>query len=203
MRKVLLAAALALGALFSASVVFWLTAEDPAYSLAEVLSLGGYRQYDDLIRKASARYGLPPELIKAVIWRESKFHPRKIGSQGERGLMQIMESAAADWARVEKVSSFQPGDLFDPDTNIEAGTWYLKRAMTHWGSKDDPVPFALAEYNAGRTRVKRWVQNSGRGETATAIDLQGAMSYPGTKSYVASIMARAAYYKKRGDFRTD
>jgi soluble lytic murein transglycosylase len=201
MKKFLAALALliALGAVGAG--VFWLVADDPEYQAQEIVFADRYRRYDDRIRQASARYGVAPELIKAVIWRESRFHPDKTGQHGERGLMQITEGAAADWARVEKIETFVPTDLFDPKVNIEAGTWYLKKALDHWAAKDDPVPFALAEYNAGRTRVKRWVNDSGRGATAGADDLQTAMDFPATKSYVASIIARQDFYKQRGEFR--
>ncbi len=62
------------------------------------------------------------------------------------------------------------------------------------------MPFALAEYNAGRSRVRRWVQDSGRGDTADAGDLQAAMDFPMTKSYIATIIARYDFYKRRGEF---
>lgn len=174
--------------------------EDPGYRLQELVR-GRYHRYDDMIRQAASRYGVPPELIKAVIWRESRFDPRKVGGQGERGLMQITEPAAQDWASAEKIETFVPADLFDPKVNIEAGTWYLARALERWKDKDDPVPFALAEYNAGRTRVRRWVRESGRGEDAGAGDLHGAMDFPQTKAYIASIMARRDYFVRRGEFK--
>lgn len=180
--------------------IFWLMAEDAEYEARALLALGDYRKYDDLIRDAAARHNVPPELVKAVIWRESRFQPAKVGAQGERGLMQIMEPAAADWAKSEKIETFAPTDLFDPKVNIEAGTWYLSRALSHWSTRDDAMPFALAEYNAGRTRVHRWIKDSGRGETAAAQDLQAAMDFPGTKSYVAGVMARYDYYRRRGEF---
>ena len=114
--------------------------------------------------------------------------------------MQITDSAAIDWARAEKIQTFVSSDVFDPKVNIEAGTWYLNRALNHWSSKDNPLPFALAEYNAGRSRVRRWVQDSGMGETAGAGDLQAAMDFPMTKSYIATIIARYDFYKRRGEF---
>ena len=36
-------------------------------------------------------------------------------------------------------------ELFDPKINLEAGTWYLRRAVQHWENQVDPIPFALAE----------------------------------------------------------
>jgi len=200
MKKYLavLALLILLGAV--AAVIFWNAAEDPDYQVQEIVFAERFGRYDGLIVEASRRYSVPPELIKAVIWRESRFHPDKTGQHGERGLMQITEGAASDWARVEKVESFAPTDLFDPKVNIVAGTWYLKKALDHWAAKDDPVPFALAEYNAGRTRVKRWVNDSGRGATAGADDLQTAMDFPATKSYIAAITARQDFYKRRSEF---
>jgi soluble lytic murein transglycosylase len=47
-------------------------------------------------------------------------------------------------------------DLFDARTNLDAGTWHLGRALEHWKDRDAPLPFALAEYNAGRSRVEKW-----------------------------------------------
>ena len=51
---------------------------------------------------------------------------------------------------------FASEELFDPKTNLEAGTWYLRRAIEHWQNQADPIPFALAEYNAGASRAQRW-----------------------------------------------
>jgi soluble lytic murein transglycosylase len=68
-------------------------------------------------------------LVKAVVWRESRFDPRKYGSAGERGLMQVSEKAADEWARENKIDTFRAEQLFDPKTNLEAGTWYLCRAF--------------------------------------------------------------------------
>ncbi len=180
--------------------IFWVKTEDPEYQLKRTVALGRYEKYDAFITEAGQKYGVPPELIKAVIWRETRFQTDKVGLHGERGLMQITEDAAADWARVEKVPNFVPTDLFDPKVNIEVGTWYLKRALDHWAAKDDAVPFALAEYNAGRTRVKRWVKDSGQGESAGAGELQNAMDFPMTKSYIAAIVARYDFYKRNREF---
>ncbi len=184
----------------AAGAWFWMAVDDPEYVLREHAALGQFSRYDEEIAQAARRYGVKPELIKAVVWRESRFRPEMRGTRGERGLMQVTEGAAQEWAKAENVETFSAADLFDPKVNLEAGTWYLARALSHWGTKDDPAPFALAEYNAGRTRVNRWVNDSGQGPGADAKDLRTAMDFPATKGYVAAIAARAAYYARRGDF---
>jgi len=182
----------------------WLWAgHDENYPLQKIFFHVRYDRYDDLIVQAAERYGVSPSLVKAVIWRESRFQPDMLGKHGERGLMQLTEGAAADWAKAEKIETFQPTDLLDPKTNIDAGTWYLAKALKHWTAKDDPVPFALAEYNAGRTRVKRWEKNSGLGGEFGADDLHSIMDFPATRAYIRSIVGRYQDFKKHGEFSGD
>lgn len=170
------------------------------HAAQEFLFASRFSKYDDLIAQAAARHGVSPSLVKAIIWRESRFQPAKSGAHGERGLMQVTEPAATDWVRAENIQVFVPADLFDPKTNIDVGTWYLARALRHWSAKDDPVPFALAEYNAGRTRVKRWEQNSHEAGNPSAEGLREAMDFPSTRQYIASILERYRTYLARGEF---
>jgi soluble lytic murein transglycosylase len=187
---VLVAAAL----VFAAAVgAFVLAGEDPAYRLGRALSFGRHDAQDATIAAAAARHGVDPLLVKAVIWQESRFHPDKLGTRGERGLMQVTEPAAQDWIAAEGIETFVPEDLLDPKTNIEAGTWYLANALKHWSSQEDPLPFALGEYNAGRSRVKRW---SG-GAQITAEELSRAMDIASTRAYIAAVRHRYEYYKRQ------
>lgn len=179
----------------------WLAVgHDENYALQKLFFRARYDRYDDLIEQAARRYGASPSLVKAVIWRESRFQPGMLGTRGERGLMQITEGAARDWAKTGKIETFLPTDLLDPKTNIEAGTWYLSKALQHWTVKDDPVPFALAEYNAGRTRVIGWEKKSGLGGGFGAEDLHSVMDFPATRGYVRSIVDRYLDFKRHGEF---
>jgi len=178
-----------------AAGIFLLTEKDPAYRLGELAGLGRFRAYDAEIAAAAARNGVDPLLVKAVVWQESRFHPDKLGGHGERGLMQVTEPAAQDWVEANGIETFVPEDLLDPKTNLEVGTWYLAQALRHWSGQDDPLPFALGEYNAGRSRVKRW---SG-GARMSAEELAAAMDIASTRAYVAAVRNRYEYYKERGD----
>ena len=185
---VAIALALAAGALV-------LTDKDPVYRLSEIAGLGSHGAQGALIAAAAARHGVDPLLVKAVIWQESRFQPEKLGAHGERGLMQVTEPAAQDWVQALEVETFVPEDLLDPKTNIEVGTWYLAQALKHWSGQEDPLPFALGEYNAGRSRVKRW---SG-GASMSADELSKAMDIASTRAYVAAVRDRYEYYRERGD----
>jgi len=163
---------------------------DPVYTVYEWISPARFQQYDRLIRAVAAEHHLDPMLVKAVVWRESWFDPKKYGSARERGLMQVSEKAANEWARENKIDNFHVEGLFDPKTN-------LHRAFEHWGNQPDAMPFALAEYNAGASRAQRW----GRGDGAAAMPARAFLNninFPGTRKYVDSIIARYQFYKRRG-----
>ena len=185
---------LALGAGFA-----WIAVRsgDPAYSIYEWVSPARFQQYDRLITAVARAHDLDPMLVKAVVWRESRFDPQKFGTASERGLMQVSQKAADEWARESKIENFRIEELFDPKTNLEAGTWYLQRALKHWDNQSDPIPFALAEYNAGASRAQRWAGGSS-GVAMRGDDFLRNIDFPGTRKYVESIIDRYHFYKRRG-----
>jgi soluble lytic murein transglycosylase len=189
--KLILCFLLALVAGFSSLA---LRSGDALYSFYEWLSPARFQQYDPIITAVAAEHRLDPMLVKAVMWRESRFDSKKNGSAGERGLMQVSAKAADEWVRQNKIENFKLDDLFDPKTNLEAGSWYLRRAIDHWEAESEPLPFALAEYNAGASRAQRWVGANG----ITANQFLDNIDFPATRRYVQSILERYAFYKKRG-----
>lgn len=157
-------------------------------SIAAASVLRRTHQYDVLILEAGRTYQVDPRLVSAVIWKESRYKPTALGKVGEVGLMQVGEAAATDWANANRISGFKKQDLWSPQTNILAGTWYLGRAIRRWQKMDckDPLPFALSEYNAGRKPTEGWFSASGTDphEFVEVID------YKTTKKYVQDILQR-------------
>jgi len=192
--KLLLCVLLAIAAAFA---YLALKSGDPLYAFYEWMSPARFHHYDRLIRSVALEHHLDPMLVKAVVWRESRFDPKKHGAHGERGLMQVSERAANEWARENKMAGFTANQLFEPKTNLEAGTWYLHRAMEHWTHQSDPIPFALAEYNAGASRAQRWSGGNGLAEIPERQFLQ-KIDFPATRRYVESIIDRYNFYKRRG-----
>jgi len=185
-------------AVISAAGIDICTSPDPTYATLDLISLGRYHRYDALIRQTGAKYGVDPMLIKAIVWRESGFRPGKVGRNGERGLMQVTGAAAKDWAARNRQRAFVPADLFSPKVNLEAGTWYFKQALARYADRDDPPTFALAEYNAGKSRVDKWLGASRTGSSTTAGDLRDSIPFPGTRGYVDSILNRYHFYQRQG-----
>ena len=163
-------------------------------------AVGGWLYYrhrrehsqDAVIRAAAARYGVDAALVKAVVWRESRFDPEVRGKAGEIGLMQIREPAAREWAEAERIAGFQHEHILDPGSNTLAGAWYLAKLLRRYPQADDPVPYALADYNAGRGNVLRW--NQGAAATNSQQFL-AQMTFPGTRRYIETVAERRARYR--------
>jgi soluble lytic murein transglycosylase-like protein len=100
--------------------------------------------YEGLIHSASDRYGIDPDLVRAVIRAESNFNSIARSNKGAMGLMQLMP----DTARLHNVS-----DVFDPSDNIEGGVRHLKALL---GRYQGDLELSLAAYNAGIKAVERY-----------------------------------------------
>ena len=153
-------------------------------------------RFDGQIRAGATRYGLPPALVKAVVWRESRFNPEARGKAGEIGLMQITEDAAQEWADSRRLKHYQHEHTLDPGTNVLAGTHYLAKVLRRYAATDNPVAYALADYNAGRGNVLRWMNatNAPAARTNSAVFLS-TMTFPGTRQYVREILERRSHYE--------
>lgn len=150
------------------------------------------RRFDPIILELARRSGVDPALVKSVVWRESKFNPRARGRVGEIGLMQVRSLTAQEWAQAQAARRSFDGNLLDPTTNLQVGTWYLGKLLKRYNRTDDPVAYALADYNAGRSNVLRW--NKGAAETNSAAFLE-QMTFPATREYIRAIKDRAAHYR--------
>lgn len=146
---------------------------------------------DKPIRAAASRYQVDPALVKAIVWKESNFNPTARGRAQELGLMQLREEAAQEWADAERIDTFLHEHCLDPGTNVMAGTFYLAKMLRRYRNTDDPVPFALADYNAGRANVLKW--NAGAAATNSSLFIE-QIGFPGTKNYIQTVMKRREKY---------
>ncbi len=144
-----------------------------------------------LLEESARRHGLSPALVRALVWKESRFRPEAIGAKGELGLMQVTQGAVQDWTRVHKTSRPRRGELLEPARNLEIGCWYLARTFQHWEGYLSQEKLALAEYNAGRTQVLRNWRPLAPG---TPLHLE-EITFPETRDYIQSILQKKAFYE--------
>lgn len=104
------------------------------------------KPYHRMVVQASNLHGVPAGLIHAVIQKESGYNPAATSRKRARGLMQV----TPDTGRFVGVANSRR--LYDPQTNINAGTAYLKYLMDNHGTVDE----VLAAYNAGPGNVRKY-----------------------------------------------
>lgn len=148
--------------------------------------------YDPIIVSVAHETGVDPFLIRALIWRESRFNPLTHGFADEHGLMQVTPEVGQMWAKANKISHFNSDDLYDATINIRVGTWYLNRSLKRWSQTDDPVVFALAEYNAGHSNALKWVDPA---DPQNSNNFLQRITYPTTRKYVEVILAKREQYR--------
>jgi soluble lytic murein transglycosylase len=144
--------------------------------------------HEDIIRQQSQEKGLDPSLIAAIIYEESKFRDQT-SHAGARGLMQITPETARFIARDSGGTAFTEKDLATPQINIAYGAYYLRYLMRRY---DGNEILAVAAYNAGETRVNRWVQQAGGPE---AFDAETHIPFPETRAYVHGVLNHRKDYK--------
>jgi soluble lytic murein transglycosylase len=109
-------------------------------------------KYQAIVRGHARNYHLPPALLAAVIYQESKFDAHAESKSGAIGLMQLLPSTAEGIAVHTGGAAFRTTDLWNPEINVRYGAFYLRRLLDKYGDERT----ALAAYNAGQDNVDHW-----------------------------------------------
>lgn len=116
---------------------------NPAEFIPADMPTSGDHNVDLIIMHVGEREGVDPRLIHAVIWQESRYNQNATSHVGAQGLMQLMPATA---------KRFDCSDINDAESNVEAGTKYLRWLLNHFNGD---VTLALAAYNAGEGSVEK------------------------------------------------
>lgn len=135
------------------------------------------KKYDDIIDKYSTEYNVDRSLVKAVIFKESRFKDTAVSSKGAIGLMQLMPSTALWLMNKLKIEDYK---IESADNNIRLGTYYLSYLMNLMDSDEE---HALLAYNAGPENAKRWVNSEGYSKE----DMDNYVDFNETRKYVREI----------------
>ena len=151
----------------------------------------------------SKELGLDKITLMSLSRQESGLYVEAQSPVGARGLMQIMPATAKYTAKKIDYDKYKGVDsLNDVDVNIHIGSNYLKGLLDDY---DGNRIFALAGYNAGPHRVKRWRAVSD--EKLDAYAFIEAIPFKETRGYVQNILMFETYYRsllgEKGPFLTE
>ena len=126
-------------------------------------------KYNSIISGAARDNKVDPQLIRAIISTESNGYADAVSPKGAKGLMQLMDTTAADLG---------VKNAFDPKENIYGGARYIRDMLDRYGND---LEKAVASYNAGPGAVDAY---------------NGVPPYPETSNYVQSVISNYKQFKE-------
>lgn len=155
--------------------------------------------FEPFIQSSARKYGLDPQLIRAVMKAESDFKVRDTSHAGARGLMQVMPCVWTEVRRLYGITWSYSGNVYDPEKNVEVACAYL--AWLRW----DFLPKHFAEFDADNTappQVHRDRVHARRGAQRMTVATPKALE-PAAAAYAAAAAARAIESRPPGAPRVD
>ena len=132
-------------------------------------------KYDALIVKYSKIYNIDPNLIKAIIWKESGFRLKAQSGVGASGLTQVMPDTAKG---INKILKYKSINLSDPDQAVHFGVYYIAKRINSvtkprkkgtlveqnskvanvitGGTGYSPLELGLMAYNSGEGNLRKY-----------------------------------------------
>jgi soluble lytic murein transglycosylase len=146
------------------------------------------KEFWDLVNDEKRKTTVDPLLVLSLMKQESAFDPGAVSRSQAVGLMQMILPTAEEVKKELGAKVELPKDLFDPGTNIRFCSYYLDKLIKKY---DGSIPLALAAYNAGPTRISRFMQ-SVKNVRETWVD---ELPLSETSFYVKSILKNYLMYR--------
>ena len=146
------------------------------------------KEYEEYVEKYASQYGVPESIVYAVIKTESGYDSGAVSEAGAVGLMQMMPDTF-NWLTTLTKENLDKGLLYDPETNIKYGTYYLSYLYLKYGSWDT----VYAAYNAGEGNVDDWLGDALEADGAKKL---GDVPFKGTENYIKKVNKAAEIYDR-------
>jgi hypothetical protein len=117
-----------------------------------------------MIDKAAAANRLPSALLARILWQESRFRNDATSPAGAEGVAQFMRPTAAARGLA---------DPRDPEPAIAASARLLAELTVRFGN----VGLGAAAYNAGASRIAKWLRAESDLPLETRLYVRGATGY--------------------------
>ena len=150
-------------------------------------------EYAEFVEKYAQEYSVSEELVWAVIKTESGFDSSAVSNKGAIGLMQMMPSTF-EWLTNDILRDHHnSGMLYDPETNIRYGTYYLSRLYSRFGDWDT----AIAAYNGGEGNVSEWLADLRYSDDGKKLKIENIPDeFSETENYVKKVNKAFRKYKE-------
>jgi len=142
-------------------------------------------RYADHLMTAAHETGLDPWLIAALARQESTFIAHAHSPAGARGVLQLLPSTARLHSRA--LGFGHRPDLENPEVNIRIGARELATLIRKYGALEP----ALAAYNAGERRVRRWWRR-----WPNAATFSESVPIPETYTYIRRVVFLSDAYRQ-------
>lgn len=139
-------------------------------------------KYTEYVEKYAEQYKVPKTLIYAIIKTESDFQSNAVSRVGAVGLMQMMPSTFKDITENFLYENLDTGMLYDPETNIRYGVFYLSWLKTFYDNWD----CVLAAYNGGLGNVDKWLKDKDISEDGKTLIVKN-IPFEETRNYVKKV----------------
>jgi soluble lytic murein transglycosylase len=135
-------------------------------------------------------------VVYSIVRQESAFNPRAVSSAHALGLMQVTPDAGRTIAKKFNVTFDQSRLLNDVSYNAQIGSAELGDVISDYRGS---YILAFASYNAGRHRVKEWIDQFGdpRDPKVDPIDWIERIPFSETRNYVQRVVENMQVYRVR------
>jgi peptidoglycan lytic transglycosylase len=144
--------------------------------------------HEEALLAEAAEQGIDPSFVAALIRQESMFNPAATSAVGARGLMQVMPDLAGRLAGSLGYPVWDPVLLYQPDVSLQLGSYHLQELVSRY----DRGVEVLAAYNAGASRVERWVKRGGVTDPEVFAE---RIPFVETRGYVRVIQRNQELYR--------
>ncbi len=167
----------------------------PGDELYDMLMMGYPMAYQDEIADAAQRYDLDASWINGIILQESTFQESIVSHADAIGLMQVMPSTGTFIADLKGLAKFDPSVLYDIETNLDYGAFYIDYLRD---LLNGDLAMVLIAYNGGPGNARTWRSRYYKGDFELFIE-----SIPVTESrnFVKYVYTNIRIYEALADGR--
>ena len=136
-------------------------------------------------------------VVYSIVRQESAFNPKVVSSANALGLMQVTPDAGRDTAKKFNVAFDQRRLLTDVVYNAQTRNCRARRR--HQRAIAAPISWLCVAYNAGRRRVKEWIEQYGdpRDPKVDPVDWIERIPFSETRNYVQRVIENMQVYRAR------